>query len=512
MTSTQASELLIAIDSARKTTAGAFSLSTPTTGWAELTEEQGVNPNSVTVHESAIYTGVRTATGAQSITIASTASVNHQVLVLGYKGWYPGSTVPVKADLFLAANDDGTNLDVYSIDRTDLASSTLNIVDSDMVASASGDLVAFTMGLSYAWWTHPGLNGVRYFDGATAKAVAGSPVGARCIAVHKDRVWAGGTPSLPARLYFSQAADGLTWSALRGTGYWDFGRDDGETIEDITPFNDGLVVGKKNSLWFLAGDNTDTFQQIRLNGGGAAPGRSVLTTDFGCIIAGVTAVYMWTGSGVRTISGPIEHLYRPTGAVSMSYVDGWVYIADPSSFQVFAFNPLNGIWRTESVGDVDSTEGIAVLYNLGGVQLMGPISATVGSLLNYRTFPYPTRGKDYDTLPQRFSMRTPDYYFYGPRGKLIPRNLWLQLRQRGGSTTQTGLTVTPFYDGVAGAAKVIAPITGTPPAVDSRRADFGEETAGAFGFSVTQTMLSGETAAFDIESIQCDYLVQERRT
>jgi hypothetical protein len=246
-------------------------------------------------------------------------------------------------------------------------------------------------------------------------------------------------------LFFSQIGDGFTWTG-RGTGYFDVGRDDGEEIEDITPFGGGLVVGKQTSLHFLSGANTNEFQLNQLNAGGAAPGRSILATPYGCVIAGREQIWLYDGESVIPIGRGIQHSYGVAdGAyVSLSYQDGSIYIADGTSTYIYVFDINAGVWRLERIGTL-AGEAAAVLYNYGDIQLYGPVNSTAVSLLGFRTFPDPDRGRD-EGLAEIFTASTGDRWFAGPRNPITPRRLWVQTRQRDGDATETGISIDAVYD------------------------------------------------------------------
>jgi hypothetical protein len=504
---TQASEFVIMVDSTARiqSFAETHTLSTASTDWSEQSESTAVfaGAGNRVDHSAALYArGALRATGTQSITITSAgtgAAVDHIGLLVTFKGWNADAAPLATVASFLAANDDGTNLDIYGV--RDIATGTYSVVDADPGSSAGGLPVAFVRGLGYAYYTTSTFATVRRFDGVTPSAVSTSPVGARCIAISHDRLWAGGGTAIPSRLYYTQLLDGALWTGT-GSGFWDIGTDDGEFIEDITPFNDGLLIGKQTSLWFLSGSDTSDFARHQLPSGGAAPGRSLLTTPFGAVIAGTDQVWLYDGDTVTRLGNAIEVSYGPEGYVTTSYQDGSIYIADPTAGRVYVFNlggPV-GTWRVEECADT-----IGTLYNVGGRQFMGPYSTTLGSLVNFRDFPAPARGKDYDPLPMSYRMRTGDLWVDGALRTATPRQLYLQLRQRGGNPADPGLVVTPVFDGVdANDCDVGADNPGT------RRVKVQgfpqKQRVGSFGFGITQTLASGDASVFDIEDAWVEYI------
>lgn len=509
---TQASEFVLAVDSIGKLTT-APTLSTATAGWTtQLTSTAQANAGGGPVigHSAAIYVGTRNTTGTQNITSTSTATADHTLALVTLRGWNtaasPGDSVPS----YLAANDNTTTFDIYR--QSDLIAGTYENIDPAIGASTGGT-VAFTRGFGAAWYTHKSFLGIRRYDGVTASTVATSPAGARCIATNHSRMWAGGGTAFPSRVNFTQVLEPLTWTGT-GTGYFDFAADDGEPVEDIAPFGGGLVVGKATTLHFLSGSSTDTFSPLQLDGGGAAPGRSILATPYGCVIAGLEQVWSFDGVQVRPLGRGIQHSYGLTDVdfVTTSYIDGFIYIAVPTKGKVFVFDLNAGTWHVEQVSD-GGNETPAVLYNYGDTQLYGPLAGTVGSLLNYRTFPDPARTKDFDPLSEVFSAQTGDLPLAGTRRPITPRQLYMQLRQRGGDETESGLLVTPIFDGSAGD---VCDVDSAEPGVRRIVVEGFPQTAGlgvnTLGIRIAQTVISGEASVTDVEDAYVDFLVEEARS
>jgi hypothetical protein len=507
---TQPSEFALAFTDVMHSTPAAdppVSTITATTGWTEQQNTAyfgqailGSVRNKFLVHSKTVR-----AAGTQSITLdmvfSNVANDGERMdtQVLTWKGWNTSATPSDSGHELLAANYNGSTVDIWAIDRDTLDTGTLRIVDAGL--PSSGEPVAFVMGMGAAFYTASSFTGIRRYDGVTGALVATSPIGARCLAINHDRMWAGGPLAYPSRLNYTNLLDPFAWTGS-GSGYWDIGTDDGEFIEDITPFNDGLSIGKETSLWFLSGSTTSDFARHQLSGGGAAPGRSLLTTPFGSVIAGTDQVWLYDGETVTRLGNAIEVSYGPEGYVTSSYIDGSIYIADPLAGRVYVFNlggPV-GTWRVEECADT-----IGTLYNVGGRQFMGPYSTTVGSLVNYRDFPAPVRGKDYDPLPMSYRMRTGDLWVDGALHPSTPRQMYLQLRQRGGDPADPGLVVTPVFNGVdANDCDVGADNPGT------RRVKVQgfpqKHRVGSFGFGISQTLASGDASVFDIEDAWVEYI------
>jgi hypothetical protein len=386
------------------------------------------------------------ATGATASTFTWTTSNPAAATTLAFKAVRTAYVSEVAQ--YLVAHDNTTSYDIYAIDRDDMEAGTGAFEQIDSVAVDDTTLpVAFVLGLGAAWYTAAGFEGVRRYDGVFPSTVEGSPAGARCLAIHKSRLWAGGSKALPTRLSFSQAGDGLTWTGI-GTGYRTIGSDDGEPIEDIAPFENGLVSAKRTSAYFTQGEIPEQFFDIRLNAGSAAPGRSLMPTAYGCVFAGPEQVWLFDGQAVQPIGRGVERSYGLQGDfVSCSYIDGSVYIADSGAGLIFVFNLL-GQWRKEQIGSAAqvAAESAAVLYNYGGVQLYSPVAGTQGSLLNVRSFPNPTRATDFSGLGMVFRAHTPDMWLVGPRARITPTKVLAQMRQRGGDQASAGVKLDAIYD------------------------------------------------------------------
>jgi len=521
---TQASEIVLGFSSALRQNAAstAFALASTSPGFSEYAETPSLAPFTNASAHAGIYSKVVRATGAQSLTVDMTfadegADNNYQtVVVVTYKGWNTAASPGDIGALWLTALDDGATFDVWSINRDDLAGATWASIDLNIGNTTSGAPVAFTMGLGAAWYTSESFSAIRRFTGGAASAVTGSPAGARCIAVWKNRVWA----AVGGRLYWSELADGSTWTKTAtsglGTGYTDgTGADDGEPIEDITPFGDFLVVGKRNSLWAISGDSPANFTTTRLSGGGAAPGRSLIATPYGIIAAGIETVYRWDGSsGVQPISRGIQASYGLTGAyLTCSYQDGSVYVCDAGSGVVFVFDLLSGVWRTEQVAS--AAEAPAVVYNYSDRQVYGPKAAVTVAPLNYRDFPATTRAKDFTTLVgESFAATTSELWLAGPDGRFSPDFLWCKVRQRAGAATDPALVVTATYgdeshpEGVDQPPQRIRPRqVGASHAIYRTRLAMGTTRGVTWArFRFTLDLGAAETAVVDIEEAVLGYI------
>jgi len=235
----------------------------------------------------------------------------------------------------------------------------------------------------------------------------------------------------------------------------------------------------------------------------------VMSTPIGVIVAGRQQVALWDGTSMDSISKPIEETYGLTGNwMSVARQDNVVYILDAGSGLMWCLDIVSGSWRTEELGS--GVDAPSCLYNQDFRLLGAPTNGSVwNSLLAYREFPGTPRSKDFDTLTQEFSARTADLPIAGPGFGLSPQMLHLRLRQRGGNTEQTGLTVTPYYNGVAQDTQTIDPIQGDgifPVHLPLLLEGFLD----TFGFGLDQTLLSGETGVFDVEEALLEAFIQEK--
>jgi hypothetical protein len=481
-------------------------------GWTN-----GFTETTDTLYTSAVNLGgamaIKLGRTLETVTTSATLSSGnfHNACVATFK---PATDTSATSGYFFATIDDNSNsYDTYRIDRASLAAGTYTKVD-DVAVTSRVLPVAWASGLGAAVYTHPAFTTIRYWDQITNSALgyltAASPTVApnagRCVAFHKSRLWVGGSSATPSRLQYSAVGDLFTWTA---TNFIDVSLDDGEYIEDIVPFEDSLVIAKQTSLWILTGSGPDTFVLKRLPVGGAAPGRTLMPTPYGCIVTGRKHVWLIGGDNtVSLISRPISNSYGMTGNfMTSSYINDVGYICDSATGNVWAVNLQTGTWWEERM---PSNEGPSILYNQDFTQLMSPVNSTTGAVLNYRLFPGTARGKDFDTLTETFAQTTPEYWPVGPEYAITPRHLFLRIRQHGGNDSQTGLTITPYYNGVAGTPKTFPP---HPTAgVYRERFDLGEKKGiQSIQFALSQTLGTTENSALDIEEATLGYIVEPVR-
>jgi len=409
---------------------------------------------------------------------------------------------------YVAANAVAdTGYQVYATDNDDLGATGWSLIDTIASTAVQSDPVAFTTGLSKLLYTSINFATARAWDSGGAASIATGPAG-RCIAFHKSRVFIGGTIASPTLLHWSDVGATTFNTGTAGTMY--VGRDDGEPIEDITPSELGLLIGKENSLWMLTGSGMDNFQLTQLNSGGVAPGRSLCRTPYGVVAAGRENVYLVAGGVADIISESVETSYGMTGYfMSTAYRNNRVYILDEGSGTIWVYDLKRGIWQGTQTIDT-AAEQPSILYGHSQYLLSAPKAATAGGLLSYKEIPKGDRVKDFGTLPETFTVWTPEMWLGGPETKFTPRHLFLKLRQRVEGEGQSELTVTPVYDGVAGEDLFIEP--NSVAGAFWVRLDIGQKAGiSSLQLRFSHTVLGTETAIFDIERGIVGYDVEERR-
>lgn len=95
----------------------------------------------------------------------------------------------------------------------------------------------------------------RSWDQTTAQNLAGSPPKFSWCVKHKNRLWAGGVPAFPSRLYYSGNTDPEDWSGS-GSGSIDIDPNDGDVLTGARSHKDELIVFKgpnKGSIHRITG-------------------------------------------------------------------------------------------------------------------------------------------------------------------------------------------------------------------------------------------------------------------
>jgi hypothetical protein len=406
---------------------------------------------------------------------------------------------------------------LYYIDRNNLASGTWASADSILLSTpgaTSAVPLAFAAGLDSLFYTTNYFDTIRRWNSISGdtsqKVVANSPAG-RALAFHKNRLWSGGCNFAPTRLFYSEINDYTDWSGTAGINYIDISSDDGEPIEDLISFGSSLLIGKRNSLWLLSGSDEADFTLSRLTGGGCAPGRSMVATPYGAVVAGKTGVWLvGADGGVQLLSRGISKNYAMTGSyMSVAFVNDVVYVCDNGNGTVWTLNMNTGVWAEEVVDSATGVEKPAFVTHSNELLLFTPKQSTVGSLVSYRS-QTDTRGKDFDSLSETFEAITPEVWPVGNTVKITPRHLYVRVRQRGGTADQTGLTITPYYEGWEGTAQTFGPEDAA--GVYRYRFDLGERRGINYAqFKFSQTVPSGQASVVDVEEVEFGFNVEQIR-
>lgn len=403
-------------------------------------------------------------------------------------------------------NAQASDAATYKIIATsDLAAGTWATADTVVPTDDSTALVAFASGAGKVLYATPGFpsGNIRYWDGSASAVVSTDVIAGRCLAYHNNRFFSGAEAANPTFLRWSELGDATAWTV--DTNYQPLGQDDGEPIEDLARWDRNLLIGKEHSVWYQTGFGPDTFAWHLLDGGGCAPGRSLIPTPKGVIAIGREQVWYFAGGGFDPISRPIETSYGMTGDyMSGTYLDGRVYICDEGSGTIWCWDTETGAWHTE-VSDTQAN-GPNAVYAFNGYLLAGGSGGLSTTL--YRQEPGSARARNAGDS-QTFRALSPEMWLAGATSTITGLHLYLRLRQRDGDAIQTPLTVNYYADGELRSTKDIEP--GPDAGTSRHRLDFGVAGRYAHQFEFIQTVPSTEAALFDIEESVCEYQTEGPR-
>lgn len=412
------------------------------------------------------------------------------------------------AQLLVATDDNVDSLDVYRIPYTNLSAGTWTLIEARAVTDRTLP-VAFAAGAGVILYSHPGFasDRIRRWDGTTASDASTQAVAGQALAYHKNRFFSGGGDLFPSRVYFSELGDSTAWDASAGgTLFFDVAQDDGEPVRDFVTFDNGLIIAKDTSLWFLSGAGPDTFALHPLGQVDCAPGRSLIPTSRGVVIAGRDSVWFWGGATPYEITDPIHSSYSMTGNfMSGTFFDDVAYICDAGSGTVWAWDIRSEVWYNEMVGTAN--EGPGMLWSRADTLVGGTKQASTNSLVVYRDHRGP-RARDAN-LSQTFLAKTGDIWIAGPDRPVTVRHLWLRLRQRGaGVSHEDPMTITVYGDGVKNTERIVR--LSEDAGVTRHRIDLGL-TAFAVRLEFSKALTSSEAGIFDIEQAELELDVEEPR-
>jgi hypothetical protein len=211
------------------------------------------------------------------------------------------------------AHYDGTNYDFYAHDVTRDGSPEWGVAawslrDSNVVVGSSyrGVPVSFAPGKisggnDVLYYGNPGFSSRRgryQSSGGAAAQIATDNTAGYAAAFHLERFWSG----VGGNLIFSEIGSITNWNVTEnfipvGSGNME--------IFALLPWDSGMLVGKGDGLWWLAGKTLDTFQRVPVTEKvGVAPGAvSMVETPYGVFFIGTDSnLWQYDGSTVRRVN------------------------------------------------------------------------------------------------------------------------------------------------------------------------------------------------------------------
>jgi hypothetical protein len=442
------------------------------------------------VDEGLLYSKVITANETPTVSATLSVSAPWVAIVSAYES---GATGEPQSYL-LVADDDATNFDIYSVLVEGLASGSWTSVDPNLAVTDRSLPVAFASGLGLAIWTHPGLANTRKWDGTTAANLGGTPPEGRAAAFYRNRFFIGSTDDL----YFTALGNAEDWTGT-DAGNLAVGQGDGEDIEDLASLADGLVIAKRSSLWFLSGTGPDNFELHPLIPGKGYPGRCLCPTPYGVVVASQKQVWLWSGGAPQVISDGIEGQYDVGGAyLTTAYADDVAYICDRGTGTIWAYDLRQGTWWTETVQT--ASEKPATIASHEDHLLYGPSAGVTISLLAYRDEPGGERQRDRGMAE---TLRATSPLVPLPIDRpFTPLHLFLQIRQRGGDSTDVGLVITPVYNDDEATAKTVSPKDGGDQVFRTRVDVPSAKALFRIRFETEQVMTTTDEAVLEIEKAE----------
>lgn len=428
-------------------------------------------------------------------------------------------------DYYLIDNaNSATQHEVFSVDMDALAvgpwasAGTLASTDTDKHP------LSFASGLGGCLITAPdlvdgaGRRNLYQWDGTLLIPIFRSPA-ARSLAFWRSRFWAGGSKDHPNRLWWSSAGDQTTWDdgttqdLQGGPGFIDIGADS-EEIYDICPANEGLLLAKRDSLFYLSGPTEQPYP-AQLSSGTGQKGRCICAIPGGAIIAGKNHIWLWDGGLPKLISRALDDWWVNTSRtfVYTAYVNGLVYIGGADEDTCVVYDTESGVWWVDK-----PPVPLWCLYSWDKRELLGGVTNSTTRAVDYQLHPGGSRDRD-EALAESFEAVTQQLVLGSPARPITPKWLHVIYDKRSRSAGHPPLNVTPIYDGVPGSVRTI---TDTDPetthvmgnGLHRERVDVGIKGASAalavqFKFDYTCTV--EHTTMFDIIGLEFVYDVEEPR-
>lgn len=432
----------------------------------------------------------------------------------------------------LVTDNDPAGLFVYERETNILykntsaiGNGTWSVVDDLAGTGPASVVMPIVNGAGFIVWGAAGYNSdkLRKWDGTTASDASTNVLGGSALAYHKNRFWTIAASPDYNRLYWSGIDDPNSWNKTT-----DFialpGLPASTAAGALAPFLDGLLIGRRDGIWFLTGDGPSNFALHTLDGGDAASGQSIIGTPYGAIIAGGARVFIWTGGGPVV---PFEQLRRGVEGAgyttsvysTVAYYGGRVYICvkDLSDADnLWVWDPRSRVWSTEDYVS-GSEEEIHMIAN-GPENLVGLTEGTAGTGNPGTAEPLVSRSDrdnedgDRDAeVAEKFYAKTGALPLGDVASPATLLHLHMLLRQRNGDAGDVGMTVTPWIDGTElSVAKTIGPKAS--PQVFRDRVDF---TPGTTGFTtqieLEHALTTSDEATFDILRSVLEYDVEAPR-
>ena len=409
---------------------------------------------------------------------------------------------PTGGKIFIVQVLNATNYNLWWIPVGSLAGGTWTSFHTVAVSTTTRP-VAMAAGAGYLLHCTPEYPSsvIARWDGTTATTVPG-PAG-RALVYHNNRFFVGGATVNPTYLRWSELGDSSVWNL--DTNVQPIGENDGEPIEDLASWDRALFIGKENSIWVQTAFGFRDFTWRQLDGGGVAPGRTLVTTPQGIMAIGRERIWWFAGGGFQPISQPIETSYGMTGNyMTGTYIDDNVYVCDAGTGKVWVWDLNSKAWHTETFDTAnEGPEYVAshADYLFGGAKL----ASTNGPLL-YRRMPGTTRTRIPGSA-MTFQATTGDARYAEAVRPLTALHLYLTIRQRA-ADQGTILTTKHYVDGVLNRTETTA--MQAAAGVRRVRLDFGG-TGYGHQFDFTTTVASNDTDVFDIESAELEAQVNPPR-